>query len=86
MLLRQVNPIAACATSDLLLQHLDETLASYGQKQLKHMQYTYETLAKHLKTLESHCKHMQHPDKHLQHICEIICNVQIKYLQHTSGK
>jgi hypothetical protein len=43
--------------------------------QPKHLQHTFETLAKHLKTLESHCKHMQHTDetlityvwKHMQH-------------------
>jgi hypothetical protein len=55
------GPIATCATPDLLLQHLDKTLATYVRKQLKHLEHTSKTLVKHLKTLESHCKYMQYP-------------------------
>jgi hypothetical protein len=34
-------------------------------KQLKQLQHTPETLAKHLKTLKAIAKHMQYPDKTL---------------------
>jgi hypothetical protein len=60
-----MDPIVTYVTPDLLLQHPDETLATYIRKQLKHLQHTCETVAKHLKTLESRYKHMQHPDKTL---------------------
>jgi hypothetical protein len=58
--------IATYATPDLLLWHLDETLATYVRNRLintynirlKHLQYTR-------KTLGSQCKHMQYPDKTL---------------------
>jgi hypothetical protein len=34
------------ATLDLLLKHPDKTLITYVRKQLKHLEYTSETLAK----------------------------------------
>ena len=49
-----------------------ENIYNIRPKQLKHLQYTSETLAKHLKTLESHCKRMQHLD--------LVCNIHIKHL------
>jgi hypothetical protein len=51
-----VGFIATCATPDLLLQHPDETLATYVRKQLKYLQHMSETLAKHL---ENTCKTLQ---------------------------
>jgi hypothetical protein len=44
-----------CATLDLLLKHLDATVATYKRKQMKHLKQASETLAKtsekHLKTI-----------------------------------
>jgi hypothetical protein len=70
------GPIATCVTPDLLLQHLDETLATYVRKQLKHLEHTSETPVKHLK------KHL----KAIVNACNIqiyFYNIQIKHLQHT---
>jgi hypothetical protein len=44
-------------TPDLLLKHLDTTLATYKKRHMKHLKYA--------KTIENHCKHMQHPEKTL---------------------
>jgi hypothetical protein len=41
------------ATPDLLLKHLDATLATYVSRQMKHSKYSSETLAK---TPQNHCK------------------------------
>jgi hypothetical protein len=45
-----VGPITTCATPDLLLQHLEKTLAIY-----EHQENTRVAIA----------KHMQHPDETL---------------------
>jgi hypothetical protein len=54
--------IATYATTNLLLQHPNKTLATYLQKQIKRLQYMYRTLAKHTQKLENTCvaiaKHM----------------------------
>jgi hypothetical protein len=44
---------------DLLLKHLDATLATYKRRQMKHLKHASETLDKknHQKTLENRCKH-----------------------------
>jgi chemotaxis response regulator CheB len=66
---QQLQHVGPIATPDLLLQHLDETLATYVQKQLKHLQHMSETLAEDQKKLENMCvaiaKHMQHPNETL---------------------
>jgi cell division protein FtsB len=54
-----------CAIPDLLLKHLDTTLATYKRRQMKYLKHTSKTLEKHIKTLENHCKHMQYLDKTL---------------------
>jgi hypothetical protein len=58
-----------CATPDLLLKHLDATIATTKEdiwntwnKHLKH-------LRKRLKTFKNHYKHMQHLDETLVNIC-----------------
>jgi hypothetical protein len=38
--------IASCAKPDLLLIHLNETIVTYVYKQMKHLQFMSETLAK----------------------------------------
>jgi hypothetical protein len=67
-------------------------------KQLKHLQHTFETLAKHQKKLENHvCSRYRHLDETtcnihmkifetLTYICNIqiyFCNIYMKHLQHT---
>jgi hypothetical protein len=51
------------------------TLASYKTRQMKHLKYTSETLAK---TLEKHLKTIanihNNQIKHLQHMCETYAN------------
>jgi hypothetical protein len=47
--------IATRATADLLLKHLDATLATYKRRQMKHLQKKLETIS----------KHTQHPNKTL---------------------
>jgi hypothetical protein len=58
-----------CATSDLLLKHLDITVVTYKRRQMKHLKHVSETLAK---TLEKDLKTIVN-----------ICNIQIKHLQQT---
>jgi hypothetical protein len=41
------------ATSNLFLKHPDATLATYVRRQIKHLKYASETIAK---TLENHYK------------------------------
>jgi hypothetical protein len=65
---RAIGAIATCTTSDLLLKHPNETLATYVRRQMKYLKHASETLAKHLKTDE----------KSLQNIC----NIHIKHLQY----
>ena len=38
--------IKTCATSDLLLKHLDAIVATYKRRQIKHLKQASETLAK----------------------------------------
>ena len=73
------------------LQHKKKTNKILRNKCMKH-------LRKRLKTLENYCKHIQHTHETLANICmkhlkiyacnmhAYICNIQIKHLQHTSGK
>jgi hypothetical protein len=56
-----------CATWDLLLKHLDVTVATYKRRQMKYLKQPFKTLAKTFK-------------KHLKTIAKI-CNVQMKHLQ-----
>jgi hypothetical protein len=51
--------ITTCATPDLLLKHLDVTIATYKKSKMKHLK---KTPKKHLKHIG---KHTQHPDKTL---------------------
>jgi hypothetical protein len=51
-----------CATSYLLLKHLDAKLATCVRGQMKHLKHASETLSK---TFENYCKHTQNPDKTL---------------------
>jgi hypothetical protein len=59
--------ITTCATPDLLFKHPDAALETYKRRQMKHLKYASETLAK--KTPEKHLKtiveHTQHQDKTL---------------------
>ena len=50
-----------CATSDLLLKHLDTTVATYKRRQMKHLKQVSETFTKtpgkyekHLRNISSH--------------------------------
>jgi hypothetical protein len=68
----QLGPFATCATSYLLLQHLDKNNCSIYLKQMKHLKHMYKTLAKH--------------QKKLQNMCVAIATyayIKIKHLQHT---
>jgi hypothetical protein len=38
--------IAICASTNLLLKHLDKTFATYVYRQMKHLKHTSKTLAK----------------------------------------
>jgi hypothetical protein len=42
------STIATCATSDLLLKHLDATLVTYKRRHMKHLRYASETLATYM--------------------------------------
>jgi hypothetical protein len=59
--------ITIYATPDLLLKHLDVTLATYVSKQMKHLKYASEIHEKDLKTI-ANIRNIQ--IKHLQHRCE----------------
>jgi hypothetical protein len=59
--------IAIYATADLLLKHLDVTLATYVSKQIKHLKHASEIHEKDLKTI-ANIRNIQ--IKYLQHRCE----------------
>jgi hypothetical protein len=64
------QPFPACilfATPDLLLKHLDATVATYKTRQMKQLKHASKTLAKT-------------PEKYLKTIANI-CNIQIKRLK-----
>jgi hypothetical protein len=74
------------ATLNLLLKHLDTTVATYKRRQMKHLKQVSETLAKtSKKTFENHCKYMQHPNetlasirmKHLKTLEIYACNMHV---------
>jgi hypothetical protein len=64
------QPLPTCipyGTLDLLLKHLNATVATYKGRQMKHSKQAYETLTKML-------------EKNLKTIANI-CNIQTKHLQ-----
>jgi hypothetical protein len=69
---RPMSPLTSltripCATSDLLLIHLDVTIATYKRRQVKHLKQASKIL---VKTLEKHLKTIAN-----------ICNIQMKHSQ-----